>query len=754
MPSSASSPSPAEADYMLVDESDGEESTEDVYPIPDQIPDSEVEGFVQRLKLTLGIGYTVTLDMAARTITFDQPSRKLMPGPALDKNGAPHFITYDVPLPEERAKKLKDTWQEIELNLYRDSISCDLNLAECSMQVSTTTSLKDPCMVGKARNVLELLSTTPVPLYMAFEIFKDVRQQETINIGFQNGGICSNFGINKALSKVACCHIFLDENTFTAVTAVGSSVEKLSLLKAVVEDCITNDVCLSTSIRRFEMKVMHESMDEPHAKHTHSLKCGLLSNEDGMLEVCSLYASLHENRGGTLFLFFLYFPLLLAAQQFLSSIVSKLQKSLPMLGSSLRNYGISYTLDENSLVLSTTRGTKDPDIIDKAWQLFELLSITHVPASMAIELLNGMHTCLIKIGNQEGGLSSLCGIKEEVDVLKLTYLPLSDLFYLLQEEYRQRWECIRHSLEILAETVECNVFLNDNTVAAVGKDSVEMVKQLVRNCILYNVCPGTAASNYNLLSQGISIEDPHKPHVEMECSGSAMRIMPELSSFCTFFYGEQATWLGKDFKSVKANLKKHDLSCQLFSEADYCYMIVSKTINTGDPDISSKIWDFLKLLSTDVKPFKAIEALNGDLRYDFIPTGYRYGKFCSKAGITEEDFAKVVWPRIELGLKEISSQLKLEYFISPDFTAVMGVREVEVLRRFVLQCFCLRMPTAISMQAKIDGKTVCPIDPEPGLTVVYGPGELRAFRGFVYRCFRLRPFPVMKFWPGGKKGKN
>lgn len=74
-----------------------------------------------------------------------------------------------------------------------------------------------------------------------------------------------------------------------------------------------------------------------------------------------------------------------------------------------------------------------------------------------------------------------------------------------------------------------------------GKDCVEMVKQLVQNCILYNVCPGTAASNYNLLSQGVSIEDPHKLHVEMKNSASAMRIMPELSSFCTFFYGKQGT---------------------------------------------------------------------------------------------------------------------------------------------------------------------------------------------------------------------
>ncbi|KAM5571490.1 hypothetical protein ABKV19_011865 [Rosa sericea] len=241
-------------------------------------------------------------------ITFSQQPLKLMPGPALNKYGILELTT-------KRATKLKAAWPEVELTLTAYSLLCDLNLANCFMHVSTTPSLEDRCMVEKARHLLELLSTSLVPPYMALEIFQDVRQQETINIGFQQGGICSKFGIKKddylkrweclfrslnALSKATHCHIFLDENTFTAVTAVGSSVERISQLKAVVEGCITKNVCPSSSIRMFETEVvMYQSMDDlddPHAKHTECLKSGPLSNKDGMLEVCSLYALLHEKR--------------------------------------------------------------------------------------------------------------------------------------------------------------------------------------------------------------------------------------------------------------------------------------------------------------------------------------------------------------------------------------------------------------------------------------------------------------------------
>lgn len=65
-------------------------------------------------------------------------------------------------------------------------------------------------------------------------------------------------------------------------------------------------------------------------------------------------------------------------------------------------------------------------------------------------------------------------------VRKLASLKLG-----IKEEYLKRWECLSYSIQALA------VFFNDNTVAAVGKTSVRLIKQYVENCILHDLCPGT-----------------------------------------------------------------------------------------------------------------------------------------------------------------------------------------------------------------------------------------------------------------------
>ncbi|KAM5571491.1 hypothetical protein ABKV19_011866 [Rosa sericea] len=82
-------------------------------------------------------------------------------------------------------------------------------------------------------------------------------------------------------------------------------------------------------------------------------------------------------------------------------------------------------------------------------------------------------------------------------------------------------------------------------------------------------------------------------------------------------------------------------------------MIVSKTTNAEDPDITDKIWDFLKLLPIDVEPPKSIQIFLescGSILFIFC---LRCNTFvnCSKFGITEEQFAEVVWPRIDRGLE-------------------------------------------------------------------------------------------------------
>ncbi|PRQ19992.1 hypothetical protein RchiOBHm_Chr7g0223281 [Rosa chinensis] len=332
---------------------------------------------------------------------------------------------------------------------------------------------------------------------------------------------------------------------------------------------------------------MHQSMDDledPHAKHMEMVRSAPFFLRDSMPEVCSLYTLLHEKR-------------------------AKLLEASSMLESSLSNYGISCTLEKDSMAFTTTRCTNEPDIIDKAFQLLELLSTTHVPVSLAIEILDGsMQTCVIKIGNQEGGICSDFGISEE--------------------EYLIRWECLRHSLQAVAETAECNVFLNYYTVAAVGKTSLELFKQSVVNCFLHNLCPGTVCTDYNSASRGLeNIEDPHVKHMEMEKSGSSLHML-EVSSFCTFFSQLQATQLYDNWSIVESCLQKHDISCKLVA-AEF-YMTVSVTTKAGESNISDKILDVLKLLSVGIPPSKAIQVLEGSMYYDFIRTGSQYGGFCLK----------------------------------------------------------------------------------------------------------------------------
>ncbi|XP_061988425.1 uncharacterized protein LOC133706896 isoform X2 [Rosa rugosa] len=578
-----------------------------VYPIPDTVPDENLERFFQNAKSKLEkYGTTITLNAAEQTLTFVPGVSKWNPGPALNKYGKFEITTFTVPFPENRATKLKHVWPDVEEFLYEFAISCNLNLAECSMQVSTTTFLDDPYLLDRARHLLQLLSTSLVPPYMALEIFQGSRQHEIMEIGDQQGGLCTKFGVKKgeylkrweclfyslkALSKATQCHIFLNENTFTAVTAVENTVERISWLRSVVGDCITKNLCPATSIRKFGNEFgMHQSMDDledPHAKHMEMVRSAPFFLRDSMPEVCSLYTLLHEKR-------------------------AKLLEASSMLESSLSNYGISCTLEKDSMAFTTTRCTKEPDIIDKALQLLELLSTTHVPVSLAIEILDGsMQTCVIKIGNQEGGICSDFGISEE--------------------EYLIRWECLRHSLQVVAETAECNVFLNYYTVAAVGNTSLELFKQSVENCFLHNLCPGTVCTDYNSASRGLeNIEDPHVKHMEMEKSGSSLHML-EVSSFCTFFSQLQATQLYDNWSIVESCLQKHDISCKLVA-AEF-YMTVSVTTKAGESNISDKILDVLKLLSVGIPPSKAIQVLEGSMYYDFIRTGSQYGGFCLKYGI-------------------------------------------------------------------------------------------------------------------------
>ncbi|TQD95744.1 hypothetical protein C1H46_018688 [Malus baccata] len=86
-----------------------------------------------------------------------------------------------------------------------------------------------------------------------------------------------------------------------------------------------------------------------------------------------------------------------------------------MVKSSLDEHSILSDLKmaDRSMTISKTVNTKDPELFLRSKILLELLGSASIPASLAIELMNGRRQHIfMRIGHQEGGLCSRFGIKE------------------------------------------------------------------------------------------------------------------------------------------------------------------------------------------------------------------------------------------------------------------------------------------------------------------------------------------------------
>ncbi|XP_062015589.1 uncharacterized protein LOC133732134 isoform X2 [Rosa rugosa] len=154
-----------------------------------------------------------------------------------------------------------------------------------------------------------------------------------------------------------------------------------------------------------------------------------------------------------------------------------LQNAWPTVKSALEDYGISCALNlvEGSMTVSTTTKTRDPDIIEKAKELTELLSLS-VPADEAIRILDAKMKCdFIEIGTKRGGLC----VKYGIDM----------------EQFRERWERFlgpkNTGLKTIQHLTGCSVFFHGNfTVAVIGKfEGLKMVRRIVVDCIRNKMRP-------------------------------------------------------------------------------------------------------------------------------------------------------------------------------------------------------------------------------------------------------------------------
>ncbi|KAG2591194.1 hypothetical protein PVAP13_5NG440800 [Panicum virgatum] len=136
--------------------------------------------------------------------------------PSWNEGGMLEVSSFSTLFPQYREKYLQESWPIVKGALKEHGISCELNLVEGSMTVSTTRKTRDPYIIVKARELIKLLSRS-VPAPQAIKILDDEMNCDIIKIG----GLVRNKG-----------------NT---VAAMGSYTGRgLKQVRRIVEDCMKN----------------------------------------------------------------------------------------------------------------------------------------------------------------------------------------------------------------------------------------------------------------------------------------------------------------------------------------------------------------------------------------------------------------------------------------------------------------------------------------------------------------------------------
>ncbi|CAH8386762.1 unnamed protein product [Eruca vesicaria subsp. sativa] len=169
--------------------------------------------------------------------------------PAWNPTGMLEVSSFSRVYPRSREKHLLKRWPRVKSALKQHGVSCELNLAERYMTVSTTKKTRDPYIIVKARDLLRLLARS-VPSRQALKILEDDMAYDIINIGHlaRSKTLQEKFPITrflflghkssslKALETSTNCFIRLQGNT---VAAMGS-FRGLKRLRIIVERCFVN----------------------------------------------------------------------------------------------------------------------------------------------------------------------------------------------------------------------------------------------------------------------------------------------------------------------------------------------------------------------------------------------------------------------------------------------------------------------------------------------------------------------------------
>lgn len=166
--------------------------------------------------------------------------------PSWNEEGMLEVSSFSTLFPQYREKYLQEAWPMVKGALKEYGVSCELNLIEGSMTVSTTRKTRDPYIIVKARDLIRLLSRS-VPAPQAIKILNDEMQCDIIKIGNlvrnkerfvkrRQHLVGPNSSTLKALEILTGCYILVQGNT---VAAMGS-FKGLKQVRRIVEDCIQN----------------------------------------------------------------------------------------------------------------------------------------------------------------------------------------------------------------------------------------------------------------------------------------------------------------------------------------------------------------------------------------------------------------------------------------------------------------------------------------------------------------------------------
>ncbi|KAK9926640.1 hypothetical protein M0R45_023856 [Rubus argutus] len=180
-------------------------------------------------------------------------------GPLLDLYGMLEVTSYSSPVLLGLENEVQEAWPFVQWFFGGYGISCTLHTAERGLTFSTTRRTMDLDIVHKAGDFLELLAGTCIPAtktrISGSRILNGRLQHEVIKTGFQYGGLCTKFEIEKAVVQEfkfsfvkilfdirmvhrhlqAClkCDVYIHESS----VAVGTSDSGLRLFRSVVECC-------------------------------------------------------------------------------------------------------------------------------------------------------------------------------------------------------------------------------------------------------------------------------------------------------------------------------------------------------------------------------------------------------------------------------------------------------------------------------------------------------------------------------------